>query len=224
MARDFNDYDDLLKNFDDYTSKNTSRDISSSSSSFKERDSKPDIARKEFAQGDFKPTPIRSNSSGNDMYFNRNQEPPTPKRKQNPNSPFYRDPEKDLPTPKSSDRGNAAFKSAKGMLPKSKADAYLDEIEKEESRKRGRYERDSKKYKGEVYFSNPPQEIKEEAERQKRENSPYGKYARKNKRDNITAPPLSRAQEREVAKKKSEKTRKAEGRLTMKEKLIRLAI
>ena len=129
MARDFNDYDDLLKNFDDYTSKNTSRDISSSSSSFKERDSKPDIARKEFAQGDFKPTPIRSNSSGNDMYFNRNQEPPTPKRKQNPNSPFYRDPEKDLPTPKSSDRGNAAFKSAKGILPKSKADAYLDDLE-----------------------------------------------------------------------------------------------
>ena len=163
MARDYNDYEDLLKNFDDYTSQSkpqdSSRDIYSDSSSAVNRDTRPDIERKEFVKDDFKPTPIRSSESSNNVYFDK-AEPPTPKRKQNPNSPFYRDPERDLPTPKSSSRGNDAFKAAKGRLPKSKADAYLDELDREETRKRSRFERENKKssYKGEVYFSNPPRQ------------------------------------------------------------------
>ena len=231
MARDYNDYEDLLKNFDDYSSQskpqNTSRDIMSNSSGEVNRDTRPDIERKEFVKDDFKPTPIRSDSSSSDMYFGK-QEPPTPQRKQNPNSPFYRDPEKDLPTPKSSSRGNDAFRAAKGILPKSKADTYLDELDKEETRKRNRFERENKKssYKGEVYFSNPPQEIKEEAERQKREGaSPYGKYARNARGDKMTsAPPVTPKQRREIAMKKRQKERRAQGLLNTKEKLQRLAI
>ena len=230
MARDYNDYEDLLKNFDDYTSKSkpqsSSRDIFSDSSSVN-RDARPDIERKEFIKDDFKPTPIRSSESSNNVYFDK-AEPPTPKRKQNPNSPFYRDPERDLPTPKSSSRGNDAFKAAKGMLPKSKADAYLDELDREETRKRSRFERENKKssYKGEVYFSNPPQEIKEEAERQKREGvSPYGRYARKTNGDKVTsAPPVTPKQRREIAMKNRQKERRAQGLLNTKEKLQRLAI
>ena len=221
MARDFNDYDDLLKNFD----KDTSRDISSNSGS-SGYDTRPDFERKSFAKDDLKPTPNRSVSSQNDVYFNR-QEPPTPKRKQNPNSPFYRDPEKDLPTPKSSNRGNEAFKMAKGIFPKSKADEYLDEIDRNESQRRSRFERTNKKYNGEVYFSNPPQEIKEEAERQKRAGgqSPYGKYARNAHGDKVTsAPPVTASQRREIAMKKHQKERRAQGVLTVKEKLTKLAI
>lgn len=231
MARDYNDYEDLLKNFDDYTSQSkpqdSSRDIFSDSSSDVNRDTRPDIERKEFVKDDFKPTPIRSNESDNNVYFDKT-EPPTPKRKQNPNSPFYRNSEKDLPTPKSGNRGNEAFKAAKGMLPKSKADAYLDELDKEETRKRSRFERENKKssYKGEVYFSNPPQEIKEEAERQKREEaSPYGKYARNARGDKVTsAPPVTPKQRREIAMKNRQKERRAQGLLNTKEKLQRLAI
>ena len=56
MARDYNDYEDLLKNFDDYTTKGksqgSSRDIFSDSSSVN-RDTKPDIERKEFVTDDF---------------------------------------------------------------------------------------------------------------------------------------------------------------------------
>ena len=221
MARDFNDYDDLLKNFD----KETSRDISSNSGS-SGYDTRPDFERKSFAKDDFKPTPNRSVSSQNDVYFSK-QEPPTPKRKQNPNSPFYRDPEKDLPTPKSSNRGNEAFKMAKGIFPKSKADEYLDEIDRNESQRRSRFERTNKKYNGEVYFSNPPQEIKEEAERQKRAGgqSPYGKYARNAHGDKVTsAPPVTASQRREIAMKKHQKERRAQGVLTVKEKLTKLAI
>ncbi len=221
MARDFNDYDELLKNYD-----NSSRDISSNSSGNVNRDARPDLERKEFAMKDLKPEPIRSSSNKNDMYFSK-QEPPTPKRKQNPNSPFYRDPEKDLPTPRSSNRGNDAFKAAKGIFPKSKADAYLDELDREETRKRSRFERENKKYNGEVYFSNPPQEIKEEAERQKKagSKSPYGKYARNAHGDKMTsAPPVTAAQRREIAMKKHQKERKAQGILTVKEKLIKLAV
>ena len=221
MARDFNDYDELLKNYD-----NSSRDISSNSSGNVNRDLRPDLERKEFAMKDLKPEPVRSSSNKNDMYFSK-QEPPTPKRKQNPNSPFYRDPEKDLPTPRSSSRGNDAFKAAKGIFPKSKADAYLDELDKEETRKRSRFERENKKYNGEVYFSNPPQEIKEEAERQKRANakSPYGKYARNARGDKmVAAPPVTATQRRELAMKKRQKERKAQGILTIKEKLMRLAV
>lgn len=221
MARDFNDYDELLKNYD-----NSSRDISSNSSGNVNRDLRPDLERKEFAMKDLKPEPVRSSSNKNDMYFSK-QEPPTPKRKQNPNSPFYRDPEKDLPTPRSSSRGNDAFKAAKGIFPKSKADAYLDELDKEETRKRSRFERENKKYNGEVYFSNPPQEIKEEAERQKRADakSPYGKYARNARGDKmVAAPPVTATQRRELAMKKRQKERKAQGILTIKEKLMRLAV
>ena len=221
MARDFNDYDDLLKNFD----KDTSRDISSNSGS-SGYDTRPDFERKSFAKDDLKPTPNRSVSSQNDVYFSK-QEPPTPKRKQNPNSPFYRDPEKDLPTPKSSNRGNEAFKMAKGIFPKSKADEYLDEIDRNESQRRSRFERTNKKYNGEVYFSNPPQEIKEEAERQKRAGgqSPYGKYARNAHGDKVTsAPPVTASQRREIAMKKHQKERRAQGVLTVKEKLTKLAI
>ena len=221
MARDFNDYDDLLKNFD----KDTSRDISSNSGS-SGYDTRPDFERKSFAKDDLKPTPNRSVSSQNDVYFSK-QEPPTPKRKQNPNSPFYRDPEKDLPTPKSSNRGNEAFKMAKGIFPKSKADEYLDEIDRNESQRRSRFERTNKKYNGEVYFSNPPQEIKEEAERQKRAGgqSPYGKYARNAHGDKVTsAPPVTASQRREIAMKKHQKERRAQGVLTIKEKLTKLAI
>ena len=221
MARDFNDYDELLKNYD-----NSSRDISSNSSGNVNRDLRPDLERKEFAMKDLKPEPVRSTSNKNDMYFSK-QEPPTPKRKQNPNSPFYRDPEKDLPTPRSSSRGNDAFKAAKGIFPKSKADAYLDELDKEETRKRSRFERENKKYNGEVYFSNPPQEIKEEAERQKRADakSPYGKYARNARGDKmVSAPPVTATQRRELAMKKRQKERKAQGILTIKEKLMRLAV
>lgn len=221
MARDFNDYDDLLKNFD----KETSRDISSNSGS-SGYDTRPDFERKSFAKDDLKPTPNRSVSSQNDVYFSK-QEPPTPKRKQNPNSPFYRDPEKDLPTPKSSNRGNEAFKMAKGIFPKSKADEYLDEIDRNESQRRSRFERTNKKYNGEVYFSNPPQEIKEEAERQKRAGgqSPYGKYARNAHGDKVTsAPPVTASQRREIAMKKHQKERRAQGVLTVKEKLTKLAI
>ena len=221
MARDFNDYDDLLKNFD----KETSRDISSNSGS-SGYDTRPDFERKSFAKDDLKPTPNRSVSSQNDVYFSK-QEPPTPKRKQNPNSPFYRDPEKDLPTPKSSNRGNEAFKMAKGIFPKSKADEYLDEIDRNESQRRSRFERTNKKYNGEVYFSNPPQEIKEEAERQKRAGgqSPYGKYARNAYGDKVTsAPPVTASQRREIAMKKHQKERRAQGVLTVKEKLTKLAI
>ncbi len=220
MARDFNDYDELLKNYD-----NSSRDISSNSSGNVNRDLRPDLERKEFAMKDLKPEPVRSSSNKNDMYFSK-QEPPTPKRKQNPNSPFYRDPN-DLPTPRSSSRGNDAFKAAKGIFPKSKADAYLDELDREETRKRSRFERENKKYNGEVYFSNPPQEIKEEAERQKRANakSPYGKYARNARGDKmVSAPPVTATQRRELAMKKRQKERKAQGILTIKEKLIRLAV
>lgn len=220
MARDFNDYDELLKNYD-----NSSRDISSNSSGNVNRDLRPDLERKEFAMKDLKPEPVRSSSNKNDMYFSK-QEPPTPKRKQNPNSPFYRDPN-DLPTPRSSNRGNDAFKAAKGIFPKSKADAYLDELDKEETRKRSRFERENKKYNGEVYFSNPPQEIKEEAERQKRANakSPYGKYARNARGDKmVSAPPVTATQRRELAMKKRQKERKAQGILTIKEKLMRLAV
>lgn len=221
MARDFNDYDELLKNYD-----NSSRDISSNSSGNVNRDLRPDLERKEFAMKDLKPEPVRSSSNKNDMYFSK-QEPPTPKRKQNPNSPFYRDPEKDLPTPRSSSRGNDAFKAAKGIFPKSKADAYLDELDREETRKRSRFERENKKYNGEVYFSNPPQEIKEEAERQKRADtkSPYGKYARNARGDKmVSAPPVTATQRRELAMKKRQKERKAQGILTIKEKLMRLAV
>ena len=220
MARDFNDYDELLKNYD-----NSSRDISSNSSGNVNRDLRPDLERKEFAMKDLKPEPVRSSSNKNDMYFSK-QEPPTPKRKQNQNSPFYRDPN-DLPTPRSSNRGNDAFKAAKGIFPKSKADAYLDELDKEETRKRSRFERENKKYNGEVYFSNPPQEIKEEAERQKRANakSPYGKYARNARGDKmVSAPPVTATQRRELAMKKRQKERKAQGILTIKEKLMRLAV
>lgn len=221
MARDFNDYDELLKNYD-----NSSRDISSNSSGNVNRDLRPDLERKEFAMKDLKPEPVRSSSNKNDMYFSK-QEPPTPKRKQNPNSPFYRDPEKDLPTPRSSNRGNDAFKAAKGIFPKSKADAYLDELDKEETRKRSRFERENKKYNGEVYFSNPPQEIKEEAERQKRADakSPYGKYSRNARGDKmVSAPPVTATQRRELVMKKRQKERKAQGILTIKEKLMRLAV
>ena len=220
MARDFNDYDELLKNYD-----NSSRDISSNSSGNVNRDLRPDLERKEFAMKDLKPEPVRSSSNKNDMYFSK-QEPPTPKRKQNPNSPFYREPN-DLPTPRSSNRGNDAFKAAKGIFPKSKADAYLDELDKEETRKRSRFERENKKYNGEVYFSNPPQEIKEEAERQKRADakSPYGKYARNARGDKmVSAPPVTATQRRELAMKKRQKERKAQGILTIKEKLMRLAV
>ena len=220
MARDFNDYDELLKNYD-----NSSRDISSNSSGNVNRDLRPDLERIEFAMKDLKPEPVRSTSNKNDMYFSK-QEPPTPKRKQNPNSPFYRDPN-NLPTPKSSGRGNDAFKAAKGIFPKSKADAYLDELDKEETRKRSRFERENKKYNGEVYFSNPPQEIKEEAERQKIANakSPYGKYARNARGDKmVSAPPVTATQRRELAMKKRQKERKAQGILTIKEKLMRLAV
>lgn len=220
MARDFNDYDELLKNYD-----NSSRDISSNSSGNVNRDLRPDLERKEFAMKDLKPEPVRSSSNKNDMYFSK-QEPPTPKRKQNPNSPFYRDPN-DLPTPRSSNRGNDAFKAAKGIFPKSKADAYLDELDKEETRKRSRFERENKKYNGEVYFSNPPQEIKEEAERQKRADakSPYGKYARNARGDKmVSAPPVTATQRRELVMKKRQKERKAQGILTIKEKLMRLAV
>ena len=228
MARDFNDYDELLKNFDSGSQRNTSRDISSSSSGNVNRNTRPDFERNNIVKDDFKPTPIRSNSNNNDMYFNK-QEPPTPRRKQNPNSPFYRDPERDLPTPKSSGSGNSAFKNAKGIFPKSKADAYLDELEREETRKRSRFERENKKYNGEVYFSNPPQEIKEEAERQKRANangkSAYGKYARNAHGDKMTsAPPVTATQKRELARQKYHKERKEAGFLTTKEKLQRLAI
>ncbi len=222
MARDFNDYDELLNSFD----KNNSRDISSNSSGNVNRDTRPDFERTGFSMSDLKPEPVRSNSNNNDMYFSK-QEPPTPRRRQNPNSPFYRDPEKDLPTPKSGKRGNDAFKAAKGMLPKSKADAYLDELDKEEAKKRSRFERENKKYNGEVYFSNPPQEIKEEAERQKRAGakSPYGKYARNASGDKVTsAPPVTAAQRREIAMKKRQKERKAQGILTVKEKLMKLAV
>ncbi len=230
MARDYNDYEDLLKNFDDYTTKGksqgSSRDIFSDSSSVN-RDTKPDIERKEFVTDDFKPTPIRSNTSSNNMYFDK-AEPPTPKRTQNQDSLFNRGANRDLPTPKSSNRGNDAFKAAKGMLPKSKADAYLDELDREEAKKRSRFERDTKKssYKGEVYFSNPPQEIKEEAERQKRGGaSPYGKYGRKTNGDKVTsAPPVTPKQRREIAMKKRQKERRAQGILNTKEKLQRLAI
>ena len=220
MARDFNDYDELLKNYD-----NSSRDISSNSSGNVNRDLRPDLERKEFAMKDLKPEPVRSSSNKNDMYFSK-QEPPTPKRKQNPNSPLYRDPN-DLPTPRISNRGNDAFKAAKGIFPKSKADAYLDELDKEETRKRSRLERENKKYNGEVYFSNPPQEIKEEAERQKRADakSPYGKYARNARGDKmVSAPPVTTTQRREIAMKKHQKERKAQGILTIKEKLMRLAV
>ena len=220
MARDFNEYDELLKSYDD-----SSRDISSHSSGNVNRDTRPDFERKEFAMKDLKPEPVRSNSNKNDRYFSK-QEPPTPKRKQNPNSPFYRDPN-NLPTPKSSGRGNDAFKAAKGFLPKSKADAYLDELDREESRKRSRFERENKKYSGEVYFSNPPQEIKEEAERQKRADakSPYGKYARNARGDKmVSAPPVTAAQRRELVMKKRQKERKAQGILTVKEKLMKLAV
>ena len=230
MARDYNDYEDLLKNFDDYTTKGksqgSSRDIFSDSSSVN-RDTKPDIERKEFVTDDFKPTPIRSNTSSNNMYFEK-AEPPTPKRTQNQDSLFNRGANRDLPTPKSSNRGNDAFKAAKGMLPKSKADAYLDELDREEAKKHSRFERDGKKssYKGEVYFSNPPQEIKEEAERQKRGGaSPYGKYGRKTNGDKVTsAPPVTPKQRREIAMKKRQKERRAQGILNTKEKLQRLAI
>lgn len=221
MARDFNEYDELLKNYD-----NSSRNISSNSHSNVKRDTRPDFERKDFKMQDVKPDPIRSSTNKNDMYFSK-QEPPTPKRKQNPNSPFYRDPEKDLPTPRSGSRGNEAFKAAKGIFPKSKADAYLDELDKEETRKRSRFERENKKYNGEVYFSNPPQEIKEEAERQKRANakSPYGKYARNARGDKmVSAPPVTATQRREIAMKKHQKERKAQGILTIKEKLMRLAV
>ncbi len=220
MARDFNEYDELLKSYDD-----SSRDISSHSSGNVNRDTRPDFERKEFEMKDLKPEPIRSTSNKNDRYFSK-QEPPTPKRKQNPNSPFYRDPN-NLPTPKSNGRGNDAFKAAKGFLPKSKADAYLDELDREESRKRSRFERENKKYSGEVYFSNPPQEIKEEAERQKRADakSPYGKYARNARGDKmVSAPPVTATQRRELAMKKRQKERKAQGILTVKEKLMKLAI
>jgi len=220
MARDFNEYDELLKSYDD-----SSRDISSHSSGNVNRDTRPDFERKEFEMKDFKPEPVRSTSNKNDRYFSK-QEPPTPKRKQNPNSPFYRDPN-NLPTPKSNGRGNDAFKAAKGFLPKSKADAYLDELDREESRKRSRFERENKKYSGEVYFSNPPQEIKEEAERQKRADakSPYGKYARNARGDKmVSAPPVTATQRRELAMKKRQKERKAQGILTVKEKLMKLAI
>ncbi len=221
MARDFNEYDELLKKYD-----NSSRDISSNSHSNVKRDTRPDFERKDFKMQDVKPEPIRSSTNKNDMYFSK-QEPPTPKRKQNPNSPFYRDPEKDLPTPRSGSRGNEAFKAAKGIFPKSKADAYLDELDREETRKRSRFERENKKYNGEVYFSNPPQEIKEEAERQKRANakSPYGKYARNARGDKmVSAPPVTATQRREIAMKKHQKERKAQGILTIKEKLMRLAV
>ena len=97
MARDFNEYDELLNSFD----KNNSRDISSNSSGNVNRDTRPDFERTGFSMSDLKPEPVRSNSNNNDMYFSK-QEPPTPRRRQNPNSPFYRDPEKDLPTPKKS--------------------------------------------------------------------------------------------------------------------------
>ena len=220
MARDFNEYDELLKSYDD-----SSRDISSHSSGNVNRDTRPDFERKEFEMKDLKPEPVRSNSNKNDRYFSK-QEPPTPKRKQNPNSPFYRDPN-NLPTPKSSGRGNDAFKAAKGFLPKSKADAYLDELDREESRKRSRFERENKKYSGEVYFSNPPQGIKEEAERQKRADakSPYGKYARNARGDKmVSAPPVTAAQRRELVMKKRQKERKAQGILTVKEKLMKLAV
>ncbi len=221
MAQGFNDYDDLLKNFD----KDTSRDISSNSGN-SHYDTRPDFERKSFVKDDVKPTPNRSALSQNDVYFSK-QEAPTPKRKQNPNSPFYRDPEKDLPTPKSSNRGNEAFKMAKGIFPKSKADEYLDEIDRNESHRRSRFERENKKYNGEVYFSNPPQEIKEEAERQKRASgqSPYGKYARNAYGDKVTsAPPVTASQRREIAMKKHQKERREQGVLTFKEKLTKLAV
>ena len=85
MARDFNDYDELLKNYD----KNSSRDISSNSSGNVNRDAKPNLERNGFSMSDLKPEPVRSNSNNNDMYFSK-QEPPTPKRKQNPNAPRCR--------------------------------------------------------------------------------------------------------------------------------------
>ena len=211
MARDNNDYEDLLKNFDSYTSKNktqnASRDIFSDSSSANRR-AKHDSENGSFVGEDFKPTPIRSGENSNNRYFDRS-EPPTPKRKQNSDNRFFRNNERDLPTPKSGNRGNEAFKAAKGMLPKSKADAYLDELDREEAKKHSRFERESKKssYKGEVYFSNPPQEIKEEAERQKRDGvSPYGKNI-KNARNgkSASAPPVTPKQRREIVMKKRQK-------------------
>ena len=65
----------LGDNFD----KDTSRDISSNSGS-SGYDTRPDFERKSFAKDDLKPTPNRSVSSQNDVYFSK-QEPPTPKRK-----------------------------------------------------------------------------------------------------------------------------------------------
>ena len=206
MAREFNDYEDLLKNFDESPSGGSSRDVYSNSRDVN-ADSRPDPQRKGFVTDDLKPTPIRSGSSSNDMYFNK-QEPPTPKTR---------------------GKGNEVFRAAKGYVPKSKADRYLDELDKEEARKRARFEKNNGKssYKGEVYFSNPPQEIKEEAARQKRgepEKSPYGKNAKNARGNKAEAPPVTPKQRRELAMKKRNKERKAQGILTMKEKMQKLAI
>ena len=108
MAREFNDYEDLLKNFDESPSGGSSRDVYSNSRDVN-ADSRPDPQRKGFVTDDLKPTPIRSGSSSNDMYFNK-QEPPTPKTR---------------------GKGNEVFRAAKGYVPKSKADRYLDELDKE---------------------------------------------------------------------------------------------
>ena len=193
MARDFNDYDELLKNFD---SKNSSRDIS-------------------------------SNSKGsNDVYFNK-QVNSEPKRKQNPNSPFYRDPEKDLPTPRNLDSGNLERnRSFKGGFHKSKADAYLDELDRAEVNKRNRYEKENKRYNGEVYFSNPPQEIREEAERQKRANSksPYGKYLRNSNGDRMASSPVAKSSQRTARDTQKQRQKNKIPDLTAKDKLLKLAM
>ncbi len=246
MARNYDDYEDLLKNFDDYTAQgrgaNTEKELNRKNEmNILKEDARPDIKRQEFSpKADFKPTPIRLDSNGNNKYFTEDEELPTPKRRQSPNSPFYRDPNKkvELPTPKTHGKGNEVFKAAKGLGPKSKADLYLDELDREERRKRksrealelSENEARNKKtsYKGEVYFSNPPREIKEEAEHQKRLNagfkSPYGKNSRGASKNKSSAPPVTQKQKKQMAEKTAERVRQQSGFLTTKEKLTKLII
>ncbi|MBR2875774.1 MAG: endolytic transglycosylase MltG, partial [Clostridia bacterium] len=138
-------------------------------------------------------------------------------------------PDKDLPTPKNGSSGNAAFKAAKGILPKSKADEYLEELDRAERNKRSMYERGNKSsYKGEVYFSNPPKEIEEVAEQQRKgkATSPYGKYARNARGDKVmaSAPPVVGKQRYALNKKKKAKQQRAKGIYTAKDRLKHLMI
>ncbi|MBR2876620.1 MAG: hypothetical protein IKC01_05745, partial [Clostridia bacterium] len=111
MARDYNDYEDLLKNFDNYTmpanrksgGTNANRESQRNavnntrvnnnptvnSSSRNGQSAQVNSIKSEFHRDEIRPTPIRSDSNSNNVYFNRNNEPPTPRRQQNPNSPFY---------------------------------------------------------------------------------------------------------------------------------------